>query len=380
MKKLEIFLASITLVSLIAAWIIGWQKTNMDVIELVQLSYPEIKSLDLIAEDIYSTTIPELATNDYFVIGKSNGTGGPMRILVRFDSVGVLKNIIPIEHKETIAFFQKTQSNGLMKVFTGYDSQKGVSELDQIDVISGASFTSRAVINSVINAAENFAHQKWGIQPQEKPAKKISFGLKEITLMVLFLISLIIYNGKFKYKKQLRWISLTLSVIILGFVTTTMMSIVNINAFLMMFLPDIYNNLAWYLLFLIVFLPLIFKRKNYYCNSICPFGAAQEFLGIIGNAKSRIPYRIREYFIWIPRILAWLFILLALISNNPSIQNYEIFSTFFTLIGADYQFAIIAIILILSTFISRPWCNYLCPIRGTTDYVEYLVSLKIKSR
>jgi len=376
MKKLEPILAAITLVSLIAAWIIGWQKTNRDVIEIIHESYPEIESLNLITENIYSGVIPEFATNDYFVIGESNGYGGPMRILIRFDSSGVLKNIIPVEHKETVAFFQKIQSNGLMKAFTGYDCQRCVPDLNKIDVVSGASFSSRAIINSVKDAAENLAYQKWSIQLQEEPVRKFFFGLKEITVIVLFLTSLILYNSKFKYKRQLRWISLTVSIIILGFITTTMMSLVNINALLMMYLPDISSHLAWYLLFIIVFLPLIFTRKNYYCGSICPFGATQEFLGKIGKAKPRIPNHIRKYLIWLPRLLAWIFILIALISNNPGIQSHEIFSTFFRLIGADYQFAIIAGILIMSMFISRPWCNYLCPVRGTTDYVQYWASLK----
>jgi Na+-translocating ferredoxin:NAD+ oxidoreductase RnfG subunit len=371
MKKLENIVAVITLVSLIAAWIWGKQKTGRDVAELIRKNYPEIEAFDFITEDIYAGAISEFVTKDYFVIGESNGYGGPMRILICFDSLGFLKNITPIEHKETVAFFQKTQSNGFMRAFSGFDCQKGIADLEKIDVISGASFTSRAITNAVKDAAENLAYLKWGIQPQEEPVKKLSFGLKEITVVVLFLFSLIIYSSKFKYKKQLRWISLAVSMIILGFMTSTMMSIVNINALLMMFLPDLSDHLVWYLLFLIVFLPIIFKRKNYYCGSICPFGATQEFLGKIGKAKPRIPCRIREYLIWIPRILAWIFILIALISNNPGIQNYEIFSTFFRFIGADYQFALIAAVLILSIFISRPWCNYLCPVRGTTDYFKY---------
>jgi len=378
LRKLEHILAAITLMTLIAAWIIGWQRSNEDVEQIIQQNYPEAISLKLLTEDIYACTSPSTASTEFFVVGESSGFGGPMQMLILFDSTGIIGDVIPVEHKETVAFFQKIRANGLLNSFKGFNCQSESTYLDEVDVISGATFTSHAVINTVRDASDKLAYEIWSIPPKEVPSVKFTFGLKEITLLVLFLVSLAIYNYRFRYKKQLRWISMVLSFIILGFITTTMMSIVNINSLLMLYLPDITVHVAWYLLIFMLFAPILFHKKNYYCGTICPFGATQEFLGEIGKAKPRIPIRIRKYLIWLPRILAWIFILLALISNNPGIRNYEIFSAFFQIIGSGYLLAIVAVVLIVSTFISKPWCNYLCPIRGTTDYVEYWMSLKKK--
>lgn len=372
MRKLEHILAAVALVGLIITWIFGW-KNNSTTFEDFLNQYKSETALSQLSEEIYTN-----ANKEYFVLGEAKGYGGPMKLLAQFDSTGVLTNILPVDHKETVAFFQKAEAGGLFRTLQGYSCKRKEPGLQNVDAVSGATITSTAIINSVSSASGKLAFQVWDIQQTEPENTSFSVGLKEITLLALFLVSLLLYNSRIKYKKQVRIVAQILSIVVLGFVTTTMMSIVHINSFLMLYFPEKAVNISWYILLFILFVPLIAKRKNYYCGCICPFGATQEFLGKIGGEKKRVPDRIHKYLVWIPRLLAWVFILMALASNNPGIRNHEVFSAFFRLTGHDYLFAILGLVLVLSTFIKRPWCNYLCPIRGTTDYVEYWLSLRKK--
>ena len=75
---------------------------------------------------------------------------------------------------------------------------------------------------------------------------------------------------------------------------------------------------------------------------------------------------------WIQRGVAWLAILLALYFRNPVKVDYEIFGVSLSLTGGTYLFAMTGIFFIASVFISRPWCNYLCPIIPVADLFRLL--------
>ena len=60
---------------------------------------------------------------------------------------------------------------------------------------------------------------------------------------------------------------------------------------------------------------------------------------------------------------------IALYLKNPGITSYEVFGAFFRLVGSDFMFILLGVVLILSLFLKRPWCSYLCPLRAVSDYV-----------
>ncbi len=380
MRKLEHILAAITLLSLFAAWYLGRNSSENTSLSLIQ---SEFTSIDTIIKDIDSHYLGISATEDtlcYFVCAPANGYAGPMLICVQFDTHARILKVVPLEHMETEAFFHKMVTNGLLDQFTNTNVTLHATSIQQVDVISGATFSSQAVIEAVELAAGRFGEKHLGLEAVPGTIPDFDFGLRESMLIILLLCSMYLYKPSIKYRKQIRWLALSLSILVLGFMTVTLLSIVNLNSFLMGYWPNFQSHLIWYLMLVVVFVPILINRKNHYCNNICPFGATQEFLGKLGKAKTRIPRSTRKYLIWLPRILAWIFILLALLSNQPAYPSHEIFSTFFSMIGDDYQFVIVATVLLLSLFISKPWCHYLCPIKGATDFAEYGNSLFTKAK
>jgi polyferredoxin len=93
-------------------------------------------------------------------------------------------------------------------------------------------------------------------------------------------------------------------------------------------------------------------------------------MGAIGGAKSTGPRLYRRHFVWIQRGLAWLAVVLAFLFRNPGISSYEIFGTLFEFTGSMVAFALLGIVLVLSLFIRRPWCNFLCPLDPVFDLIR----------
>ena len=170
----------------------------------------------------------------------------------------------------------------------------------------------------------------------------------------------------------LRRISLLLSIAILGFWTNSLLS-------LSLFCNWLTNgvSLAIQLPILIIaalsiILPLVTK-KAFYCQYLCPFGAAQEFAGFIKSkdkslkAKDKslkslsIKANIYKVFSVLRKVILLSLLIIFALGVGLDLSAVEPFPIFnYQSIG--FGVAIFAtVILILSIFIKKPWCNYLCP-------------------
>ena len=175
--------------------------------------------------------------------------------------------------------------------------------------------------------------------------------------------------------KTLRIITLLLSMAVLGFWTNSLLS-------LALFYNWITNgiSLAIQLPLLIIaalaiLLPL-FTKKSFYCQYLCPFGAAQEFVGGIRlNAKGKrgqqttdnrqqtlfTKANIFNFFAVLRKVILLTLLIIVALGVGLDLSVVEPFPIFnYQSIG--FGVAIFAgVILVASVFVKRPWCNYLCP-------------------
>ena len=161
-----------------------------------------------------------------------------------------------------------------------------------------------------------------------------------------------------------------IGIIVFGFILNNPLTLNLVNKLLLGFWPVWHVHLYWYLLIGGIVLFIIISNRNPYCEWFCPFGAAQECFGLIGGAKVQTQMKYRYFLKWLQRGLAWLAILLALMFRNPAVSNYEVFSTFFKLIGSNIQFILLGLIIVAALFLKRPWCSFLCPLRPVIDIIK----------
>jgi NosR/NirI family nitrous oxide reductase transcriptional regulator len=370
----------ITLISLVAAYLIGVNRSKNDISlylpNLVENADRFVKQ----ADGIYSAIIEssKSAENDdhqaktYISMTEANGYGGPMKVLVAVDELGFVSNILVIENRETPSWYRKVIAEKYPEKLKNKSYKEHFELGRDIDGISGATYTSRAIAEAVRKGVRDVASARLGyeVEPEKKP--DIEFGIPELSLILFFSIGLFSGQKKYKYKKQVRWLTLISGMILLGFIFERPLNLVHINKFLIGFWPDWKLYFYWYLLIFGVFSVLIIKKVNVYCTWVCPFGATQECLGKMGRAKQISVGKYAGILRWINRGVVWLAIVIALIYRNPGLSSYEVFGTLFSLTGTNLQFLLLTIIVLMSLFVKRPWCTFFCPIRSIEQFIRVL--------
>jgi uncharacterized protein with FMN-binding domain len=356
-RKTEKILAAFALITIVIAGILGYYREAGQLETEINSVYPEAS---------------QAGAQTYISIESAQGYGGDLVMAIQVDSLGTIKDLKIVRQRETPSFLKKVIKGGLLKELTGISYSYLFRKGEEIDYVTGATYTSRAIVECARQGAGNMARDKLGFEVPAEEKAGFSIGIPEIALVLLYLLALIGVYSNTRFKKVFRWVSLTTSLIVLGFWFSVPLTLSRINLFLLGFWPDWHEHFYWYILVFGFFLVLLTTRKNIYCTWICPLGCIQDGLGLVGGARPRFSRKFNLAKTWIQRGIAWLAIILALYFRNPVQLNYEIFGVSLSLTGATYLFIMTGVFLIASLFISRPWCNYLCPITPVADLLRML--------
>lgn len=367
-QKIDRILGVFAIFTVALAWVIGAKLTTADVTPYLQMAVPSAHHFTPKGDGfVIMADSTEDAPMGYVSIASANGYGGPMQVLVAVDMQGKIIGMSIVQHKETPNWINRIFDKDFISSLVGKSYQDAFQIGGDVNAITGATYTSRALAEAAMLGSRAVAAGQLGLDVPQEAKPKIRFGVPEITLIGLYIVGFFGHQRKFKYTKQARWITMLVGLIVLGFIYTRPLTLVDINKLLLGFWPTWQENLYWYLLIGGILFVFTIDNKNPYCEWFCPFGAAQECMGAIGGAKTRSIGRYKEFFIWVQRGLAWAAIMIAMLFRNPGLSSYEIFGTLFDLNGSLWQFALLGIVLLASLFMRRPWCSFLCPIRPVTD-------------
>lgn len=365
--KTERILTVLALGLILGAWILGSIREEADLAPFLTKALPEAERIDYYTNNTYKAFSADDSLMAFITFKTAYGYGGPLKTAVAVNLQGQIIGISLVNDKETPSYMDKVLASPLQESLIGKTYQDPFVLGNDIDGVSGATFSSQALSGSVKNGTRYVAKKYLSFVLPEDNVFSIKFGLLEIILIILFAIGYLIYGKSFKYKKATRWITMLSGLFVLGFLYDQPLTLSYVSQLLLGYFPDFQLHFYWYLLLGGIFLVYTVDNKNPYCHFFCPFGVAQECIGVIGGAKVRPTGRFACFLKWFPRGLALAAILLALFFRNPGISSFEIFGTLFGFIGSNFQFAVLGIILITSLFIKRPWCKYLCPLKPTMD-------------
>lgn len=368
-KKIETWLAVMAILLILAAWFIGAKLENSDIVSSIRVTMPEIAKLEEVDKSTYSTYDSDEELLGYVTVESSMGYGGPLQMAVAVDQKGNIYNLSVVSSKETPTYLDKVISEKFLDEINGKSYKDKFSLSSDVDGVSGATYSSRAILEASKKGNKFIAAKILNFDVPKEEDPSIQFGAPEIILILLFVVGYIAHKRTFKYTKIVRWGTMLTGLFVLGFYYNQPLSLSLINQLLLGYFPPIHSHLYWYLILGGVFFVFTIDNKNPYCSWFCPFGAAQECLGVIGGAKNRSSKTFNDVFKWSLRIITLVAIIIALLLRNPGVTSYEVFGTLFKLTGSNYQFAILGIVLVASMFIKRPWCNYLCPLKPVTDHL-----------
>lgn len=368
-KTRDRMLAVASLILIVIAWAIGSYQENTDIGPYLNLAMPNADRIESSKNGNYVGYANDEILG-YISVGVASGYGGPVQMAVATDLQGVVTGLSLVRHIETPSFFERVAKDGLVPRLIGKTYSDDFKLGKDVDGISGATYTSQGIAESVFNATQDIASQELNITLPPSAAAEIKFGAPEITLLALFLLRLIGNKAPTTFYKKLRWLSLITGMVFLGFIYTNPLTISLINKMLLGFWPDWHTHLYWYMLLFGVVISLVVFEKNAYCEWICPFGATQECMGKLGGAKAHNLNRFKSHMRWLQRGVALTAIVLALIYRNPGISSYEIFGALFDLEGSIAQLILLGLVLLASLFVLRPWCRYLCPMHPIESFIK----------
>jgi len=379
-KLLSTIIFLLVFISLLLSLYLGMRRESGNIEEKIRSLIPTGNNYRVVNNNIFECFETENGKKitGYITNGEADGFAGPLEIGVLADAKGNIKDIAVFSNKETLSYFEKVIDKNFLDQIKDKTYSDQFENGEDYDAVSGATYTSKGIAEAARRGIQKIAVEQLDLEVPIHIPPKIKFGIPEITLVLLYLIVLIGLQTGTLIKKTIRWITLISGMFILGFWFTIPLSINKVNQFLLGYWPDWHINLYWYMLIFSVFGMILINRKRLYCNWFCPFGAVQDCMALIGGGKIKIPKKLSRIFTIIQRTLLWLVLLFAFYYRTPSFMNYEIFSTSFALTGTSLMFGLMAIFIIASLFIKRPWCKILCPIEALSDVTSNIRDLIIR--
>ena len=309
------------------------------------------------------------------------GYGGPVPLKIHIKD-GRVAAVEAEPNAESSDFFNRA------KELLNHWQNKSVDEAlaEEVDAVSGATFSSRAIIaNMQRGLAYAKQHGQWGedgsvgalgtsappiVGSGGNSVGALETGASPIVALVVVLLGAVVplfYNNR-----RLHLVQLAVNVVVLGLWTGTFVSY---TLFLRIFAGGVslsaIGALAAPLLMLIVALiyPLA-GRSGHYCANICPFGSAQELAGKLSRRKLRITPRVLKLLSVLRNLLWGVLMALLLTGTCTAWIDYELFTAFLYSSASVWVTVLAALFLVLSVWVPRPYCRFVCPTGALIKSVE----------
>lgn len=306
------------------------------------------------------------------------GYGGPVPLKIHIKD-GRVAAVEAEPNAESPDFFNRAKE--LLNHWQNKSVDEAMSE--EVDAVSGATFSSRAIIaNMQRGLAYAKQHGQWGedgsvgaLGTSASPIEGGSAGahgtsIPSIVALIAVLLGAVVplfYNNR-----RLHLVQLAVNVVVLGLWTGTFVSY---TLFLRIFAGGVslstIGALAAPLLMLIVALiyPLA-GRSGHYCANICPFGSAQELAGKLSRRKLRITPRVLKLLSVLRNLLWGVLMALLLTGTCTAWIDYELFTAFLYSSASVWVTVLAALFLVLSVWVPRPYCRFVCPTGALIKSVE----------
>ena len=308
------------------------------------------------------------------------GFGGTMNLAVYVDTSGKLIDFHIVQSNETPAYLE------LLDRWSENLSGRKLFQPDafaDIDMVTGATVSSKAVLSALQRSGQRFATQVLGLSGRPSAEAETQWSrylpdVRGIYLIVAFAIALIvIYRGGF----WLRLAVLLLNLLVGGIILNAQYSTEQIATVLSLHAPSLSLSGAFLLVVGIPLLVIIFG--NIYCGYICPFGVAQELLGYVlpERFKDRLSTEKMQKARVFKYVILFVLVIAFFVSRNrttlvadPLISIFNLRFTFY-----DFQSSVLLIAaaaLVGSIFYTRFWCRYLCPVGAFLSLLNNIAILK----
>lgn len=298
-----------------------------------------------------------LLSSDY---SQQFGYAGKVPLLIGIDDNLTITRITLLPNNETEYYIEALYGKKFIGKWQGVNLDDAVQF--HVDVISGATHTSKAVIAGIRQTASSVVGSGASVVTETNHW----IAIKNILFLSLMLLSLVMVykKGSAKY----RTIYMFLVLIIMGLILNNALSVQLLNGWLLDGFSWRSNWQTSVILILALTISFVGKRK-FYCNYLCPMGALQELTNRYTPFRKRnLPTRLMG--ITVREIYLTLIAGALLIGFTPELSYLEPFMFFsFRIIGIGL-IIFGSMVVLLSLFFRKPWCS-VCPTGCLLDTISY---------
>ena len=283
-----------------------------------------------------------------------SGYGGPVPLRIHVSSGGIVTKIDALPNSETPDFFDSAKE--LFARWQGKTVDQAINE--KVDGVSGATFSSRAIIE---NVRRGLAYAKHDAETTRATNAASGWTVGGVAALIVALLGAIV--PLLRHSRRWHYVQLSLNVVVLGLWTGTFVSYA---LFMRLFAGGVslaaLGSLAAPLVMVIVALAYPLAGKpGHYCAHMCPFGSAQELAGKLTRRKPRMSPRLGKALTMFRRVLWVALMALMLTGTWTAWMDYELFTAFLYTSAPIAVTVVAALFLILSVWVPRPYCRFVCP-------------------
>lgn len=274
----------------------------------------------------------------------------PLEITIKDGKVDGVK---ALPNSETPGFFKRA-ADSLLNAWNGMPISDAASL--GVDAVTGATYSSQAIITNVkrgLQYAQNLSPADDGVDWSGLLSAKFIAGL--IVALMAAILPLFVKN------KIYRTVQLVLNVAVLGLWCGAFVSYSSLMGYVAggLSLPSM---LIPSVLLVTAFLyPALLGKKSYYCANVCPFGSLQQLASKCSRRKIKLSPAVLHRLDQLRRAL-WIVLMMCVWCGVWfDWMNYELFTAFIFQSASWAVIAVAAAIVVLSAFVTRPYCRFICP-------------------
>ncbi|MBN1257459.1 MAG: sulfite exporter TauE/SafE family protein [Planctomycetes bacterium] len=322
-------------------------------------------------------------------LNQSVGYFGQVPVLLGIDPKGVITGFRILSNRESPVYLKLVKNPKAFASYAGKNLQDLISKSEEIDIVSGATFTSGAIEAAIRLGGRGFAEAVLGniplgeSLPEQEAATWQRISNWKNTLFIITLVIGTILLLQLRYA----WIEIAVqgvSFIVLGIILQKFFSLNDVMRLALRELPPWPEQAGWYLSIGAILLLTIFCGRVF-CLAFCPFGALTELLWQIFRVKLQVPYKLDRALRLLPAIILSVVAILTVFTVaapqpspaeglmlNKLVDQIEPFAPTFLLFSGRLAWGsfisseiilggIILLALLGGVFFRRFWCFYLCP-------------------
>lgn len=305
-------------------------------------------------ETVITTSDHKVTVSTEGMEGTVTGFAGPVPVNIVIED-GRITDIELLPNSETPSFQKRAAA--ILDQWIGKTPAEALAL--RVDAVSGATYTSNAIISNVNVGLAYYD----GISATNEQSVPLKIWAALLVTLAACIVPLFVKN-KIYYNVQL-----LANVIVLGFWAGQFLDYYMIVNFFS-------NGVSWPLGIVIAvmlvsaFIYPVFGKTQYYCNHVCPLGAAQILAGEMCGFKIKISPKIIHGLERFRRLL-WCVVMLTLWFDCwTDWLDWELFQAFQFESAAGWIIGLAIAFVLLSLIVSRPYCRFVCPTGSIFKFID----------